>query len=241
VNAKATTFGGDWLAEVGHPWAERPAPAPIAAARGTRWGRIVLALTVLLAGAFLVSTSARADGGSLERQRLQAFPERVAEKSPKHSLPTRALELVPRTYLVLYRRAGRAYRVDWRLLAAIGANETNHGRSGEPGNFSGVNYAGCCAGPMQFCVIESCGRTGYAFAVDGDGDRRFSVYDPDDAVFTAGRYLRHLRSVVGPEPALLMAAYNAGPGNVLHYGGVPPFAETEHYVSAGLALIAELR
>src|SRR5690349_5851226 len=60
---------------------------------------------------------------------------------------------IPQAYLRLYLQAGREYGVDPWILAAIGAIETQHGRSHAPGVQSGVNSYGCCAGPMQFSIV----------------------------------------------------------------------------------------
>lgn len=46
------------------------------------------------------------------------------------------------------------------------------------------------------------------------------------------RYLGHQLQSFGGDRRLAAAAYNAGPGNVRKYGGVPPFQETQNYVAA---------
>jgi membrane-bound lytic murein transglycosylase B len=148
---------------------------------------------------------------------------------------------IPSDYLALYRAAGTKYGVDWRVLAAIGNNESDHGRSTAPGVHFGLNYADCCSGPMQMCTVKSCSDTWHYYAIDGDGDGIKSVYDPADAIYAAAAMVRDLEALVGADPKLLLAAYNAGPGNVKKYKGVPPFPETKAYVTAGLAYIAGLQ
>lgn len=45
------------------------------------------------------------------------------------------------------------------------------------------------------------------------------------------KYLKQMSDMFGGNANLMAAAYNAGPGNVKKYGGVPPFPETDKYVS----------
>jgi membrane-bound lytic murein transglycosylase B len=148
---------------------------------------------------------------------------------------------IPAEYMRHYRAAGAAEGVSWRLIAAIGKLESDHGRSTLPGVRSGVNGAGCCAGPMQMCTETSCGNTWQAYARDGDGDGRKSVYAAADAVGAAGALLADLHRMFGDHPAYILAGYNAGPGNVQRHHGVPPFAETQSYVTRGLAYMRGLR
>jgi soluble lytic murein transglycosylase-like protein len=61
-------------------------------------------------------------------------------------------------------------------------------------------------------------------------------YDPDDNVRGGTCYLRFLVDKFPGRLDLAVAAYNAGPGAVQRYGGVPPYRETKDYVRRVLAL-----
>jgi membrane-bound lytic murein transglycosylase B len=134
----------------------------------------------------------------------------------------------------VYVEAGARFGVAPRLLAAIGYNESRHGRSRLPGVRRGINRAGCCAGPAQLCVVRSCGRVWQRYRVDGNRDGRKRVHDAADGFATAARYVVALRKMIrSRRPRLVLAAYNAGPGAVRRYGGVPPYRETIGYVAVG--------
>lgn len=101
---------------------------------------------------------------------------------------------IPPAFLEAYRASAERFELGddgWAYLAGIGKVESDHGRSNAPGVRDGQNAHGCCAGPMQIHNgFGTGGGTWGAFKVDGDADGREDIYDPDDAVATAARYLR---------------------------------------------------
>jgi Transglycosylase SLT domain/D-alanyl-D-alanine carboxypeptidase len=70
--------------------------------------------------------------------------------------------------------------------------------------------------------------------------RSYGLADPFDAekaIYAQAHLMSDLLKRFGGKPALALAAYNAGPGAVERYGGVPPFPETRAYVARIMGLL----
>jgi soluble lytic murein transglycosylase-like protein len=65
--------------------------------------------------------------------------------------------------------------------------------------------------------------------------------DPAQSLQGGAKYLREQLDRFGGDEKLALAAYNAGPGAVQKYGGVPPYAETQNYVTSVMGKAAAFR
>ena len=148
--------------------------------------------------------------------------QRVQESSaPEHSVPAHTQQVrqmsAPTgadyanpelTHLI--HDAAQKYHVDPRLVSAVAEVESS-------GRQDAVSSAGAI-GVMQLMP-------------DTAASLGVNPYDMTENVEGGTKYLRELLDTFGGNVRKAVAAYNAGPNAVKAYGGVPPYAETQNYVS----------
>ena len=107
--------------------------------------------------------------------------------------------------------AALANNVDARLLTAIARRESAFREDA-------LSHAGA-VGIMQLMPA-----TARVLGVN--------AYDTRENIFGAAHYLRRLLDTYRGDLDLTLAAYNAGPGAVQKFGGIPPYRETQAYVKS---------
>lgn len=122
---------------------------------------------------------------------------------------------------LINKHAGECPQVTASLLAAQLYTESNFN--------SGAKSPVGAVGIAQFMPA-----TWAQHGVDGDGDGVKDILNPADAIAAQAKYdctlAEEVKSVPGDSTDNMLAAYNAGGGPVIKYGGIPPYPETRDYV-----------
>lgn len=119
----------------------------------------------------------------------------------------------------IFEEASLATGVDVRLLKAVGKAESGF-------DASATSHCGAMG------VMQLMPSTAASLGVQ-------NAYDARENIMGGARYLASLLEQYQGDVRLALAAYNAGSGNVAKYGGVPPFKETQAYISRVLEYAGE--
>ena len=159
----------------------------------------------------IYGTSAAGLYGLTEQEQIrQKREERETPGSSFQEAFSDARQSVTESMDDIFEEAASAYGISADLLKAVAKAESNF-------NPSAVSHAGAI-GVMQLMPGTA---------------RSLGVTDPYDArqnIMGGAKYLKSNLERYGGDVSLALAAYNAGPGSVDKYGGIPPYAETQNYV-----------
>jgi hypothetical protein len=207
--------------------------APVPQPDQDRWSPLVAGVVFaagLLLLVYALTTGAKSDPAGLKGQSpASGQPALTVVAGPKPAVEAPASAAPPARphratwaewtglYRPLYRSGDRAFGVSWLLLAAVHKQETAF--STAAGTYRGLNFAGCCAGPMQFNVTN--GKTSTWDRFSGAfraaqrpagyphvAQKHPSVYDDFDSMMAAARLLEHSGATRALDGRAWQAAYD---------------------------------
>lgn len=162
----------------------------------------------------------RERGAKAETQREDWIKQHVKAWKPKPFVNPQGRGAPSEQLLEAIKKTGKKYELDPNLLYAVMEQESG----------------------FRVKAVSPKGAQGLMQLMPGT-QRLMGLDDPFDAAgnLDAGaRYLKRLMKRF-KNLGLALAAYNAGPGAVQRYNGVPPYAETRLYVQTVLARYNALR
>lgn len=163
---------------------------------------------------FLLNNNA--DGGSLQKLISQATEQTTSPSIEQYvtdytgKAAFEDLLAGAEKYSAEITKAAKTYQLPEKLIAAVMKQESNF-------NASAVSSAGA-SGLMQ--LMPTTAR--YLGVTNSN--------DPEQNIMGGAKYLRQMLDQFDNNLETALAAYNAGPGNVKKYDGIPPFKETQNYV-----------
>lgn len=148
---------------------------------------------------------------AVEKQPAESSSPVTLRPVPAYGLTKPGMAGVPPPFLAMLQRAADTANISPKLLAALVWQESRWNPR----------------------AVSPKGAVGLAQLMPGTArDLGVDPHDPAQNLMGGARYLRYLLNEFDGDVVKALAGYNAGPGRVRRFNGVPPIRETQTYVSA---------